>query len=128
MAIVASTGDADLAAGATTETVAALPGAEDSVVESAMVTPVEAEMPTAALVALVADAASTVVAVPIVAVDAASTVAAAPIVVAADVASAVVDVPLVVAVDAPSVEGGMVEAEAEVEAVPTVVGAGRLHH
>lgn len=82
-----------------------------------MVTPVEAEMPMAALVALVADAASTVVAVPIVvAVDAASTVVAAPIVAVADAASAAVGMPLV--------EAGMVE----VEAVPTVVGAGRLHH
>jgi len=111
MALVVSTGDAVLAAGATTETGGALPRAEDSAVGLVTVTPVEAEMPTVAVVDIVA-------------VAAASTAAAVPIVVV-DAASAAVDVPLVVA-DAPSVEGGMVEVE--VEAVPTVVGAGRLHH
>jgi len=125
MAIVASTGDADLAAVGTTETAGALPHAEDSAVESVTVMPVEAEMSTvAAVVGLVADAASAAAVAPTVVVDVASTVVVAPLV-EADVASAAVDVPLVVA-DAPSVEGGMVEVE--VEAVPTVVGAGRLHH
>jgi hypothetical protein len=90
MAIVAITGDAALAAGATTETGRPFPGAEDFAVGSVTVTSVEA------------DAAS-------VEADAAS--------VEADAASVEVGVASV-EVDTPSEEA---------EAVPTVVGAGRLH-
>jgi len=45
----------------------------------------------------------------------------------ADVASAEADMPSV-EVDMPSAEADMPSVEAEAEAVPTVVGAGRLHH
>ena len=93
--------------GATMEAGGPFPGAEDFAVGSVTVTPVEA------------DAASVVADVPSMALDVASA--------AAGVASAAVDVPSV-AVDMPSVEADMATVEAEAEAVPMVVGAGRLRH
>jgi hypothetical protein len=93
VAIVASMGDVALAAGATTETGRPFPGAEDFVVGSVTVTPVEA------------GAASVEADMPSVEVDMASAEAGMP-----------------------SVEADMASVEAEAEAVPMVVGAGRLHH
>ena len=100
VAIVASTGAVALAAGATTETGRPFPGAEDFAVGSVTVTPVEADV-----ASVEADVAS----------------------VEADVASAEADMPSVEA-DMPSVEADMPSVGAEAEAVPMVVGAGRLHH
>jgi hypothetical protein len=122
MAIVASTGDVPLAAGATTETGGAFPDAEDSAVGSVTVVPSVAAHVASVVAVDVASVAAHVASV--VAVDVAS--------VAAHVASVVADMPLVV-VDVASVEADMplVEAEEEavpMEAVPTVVGADRLHH
>jgi hypothetical protein len=114
VAIVASTGDVALAGGATTEAGRPFPGAEDFAVGSVTVTPVEA------------DVASVVADVPSMGVDVASAAVDVPSM-AVDVASVAVDVPSVV-VDMPSVEADMATVEAEVEAVPMVVGAGRLHH
>jgi len=107
VAIVASTGAVALAAGATTETGRPFPGAEDFAVGSVTVTPVEADV-----ASVEADVAS-------VEADVAS--------VEADVASAEADMPSVEA-DMPSVEADMPSVGAEAEAVPMVVGAGRLHH
>jgi len=100
VAIVAFTGDVALAAGATTEAGKPFPGAEDFGVGSVTVTPVEADV-----ASVVADVASVV----------------------ADVPSVVVDAPSV-AVDAPSVAVDMPSVEAEAEAVPMVVGAGRFRY
>jgi len=100
VAIVASTGAVALAAGATTETGRPFPGAEDFAVGSVTVTPVEADVASAE-----ADVAS----------------------VEADVASAEADVASAEA-DVASVEADMPSVGAEAEAVPMVVGAGRLHH
>jgi len=97
-AIVAITGDGAFAAGATTETGGPFPGAEDFAVGSATVTPVEA--------------------------DVASVEADRPSV-EVDVTSVEADRPCV-EVGAASVEADMPSVEAE--AVPIVVGAGRLHH
>jgi hypothetical protein len=104
------------------------PGAEDFAVGSVTVTPAEA------------DVASVVAGVPSMAVDVASAVAGVPSVVAdaasvaVDVPSVVVDVPSVAvdvaseAVDMPLVEADMATVEAEAEAAPMVVGAGRFRH
>ena len=100
VAIVASTGAVALAAGATTETGRPFPGAEDFAVGSVTVTPVEADV-----ASVEADVAS----------------------VEADVASAEADVASAEADVAP-VEADVAPVEAEAEAVPMVVGAGRLHH
>ena len=100
VAIVASTGDVALAAGATTETGRPFPGAEDFAVGSVTVTPVEAGV------------ASVEADMPSVEVDMASAEAGMPSVEA----------------DMASVEADMPSVEAEAEAVPMVVGAGRLHH
>ena len=105
VAIVAFTGDAALAAGATMETGRPFPGAEDFAAGSVTVTPVEADVASVEL-----DAASVEADMPSVAVDVASA--------EADGASAEADIASVEA-DMPSVEA---------EAVPIVVGAGRLHH
>ena len=106
VAIVASTGDVALAAGATTETGRPFPGAEDFAVGSVTVTPVEAD-----IASVEADVAS-------VEADVAST--------EADVASVEADVASAEA-DVASVEADVASVEAEAEAVPMVVGAGRLH-
>ncbi len=103
----ASMGDVALAGGATMEAGGPFPGAEDFAVGSVTVTPVAVDVPSVA------------VDVPSMAADVASVVADTPSE-AADVASVAVDVPSV-AVDMPTVE-------AEAEAVPMVVGAGRFHH
>jgi hypothetical protein len=79
---------------------APLPGAEDIAVGSVTVTPVAADEPS-----MVVDVASVAADVPSVAVD---------------VASEAVDVPLG--------EADMATVEAEVEAVPMVVGTGRFRH
>ncbi len=114
-------GDVALAAGATTETGGPFPGAEDFAVGSVTVTPVEADV--ASLVADVlsveADVASVEVDMPSVEADVASA--------EADMPSVEVDMPSAEA-DMPSAEADMPSVEAEAEAVPTVVGAGRLHH
>jgi len=114
VAIVASTGAVALAAGATTETGRPFPGAEDFAVGSVTVTPVEADV-----ASVEADVASVEADVASVEADVAS--------VEADVASAEADMPSVEA-DMPSVEADMPSVGAEAEAVPMVVGAGRLHH
>ena len=106
VAIVASTGDVALAAGATTETGRPFPGAEHFAVGSVTVTPVEADVPS-----VEADVASAEADV-------------APV--EADVAPVEADMPPVEA-DVASVEADMPPVEAEAEAVPMVVGAGRLH-
>jgi hypothetical protein len=107
VAIVASTGDVALAAGATTEAGRPFPGAEDFAVGSVTVTPVEADVPSMAV-----DVASVVADVPSMVVDVPSVEADAPSV-AADVASVAAD---------------MATVEVEAEAVPMVVGAGRFRH
>jgi hypothetical protein len=91
------------------------PGAEDFAVGSVTVTPVEPDAPSVAVdvLSMGADAASLEPDAPSVAVDVASAV--------------VVDVPTVV-VDAASVAVDMPSVEAEEEAVPMVVGAGRFRH
>ena len=106
--------DVALAVGATMEAGGVFPGAEDFAVGSVTVTPVEA------------DVASLVVDVLSVEADVASVEVDMPSV-EADVASAEADMPSV-EVDMPSAEADMPSVEAEAEAVPTVVGAGRLHH
>jgi len=147
--IAALPADAALAAGATTETGRPFPDAEDFAVGSVMVVPsvaahvasVEAVdvASTAAHVAsvVVADVASVAAHVASVeAVDVASAAAHVASVAVVDVASAAaVDVASVAAVDVASVAADVhlvgvdiALAEAEVEAVPTVVGADRLHH
>ena len=95
-----SSGDVALAGGATMEAVAPLLGAEDIAVGSVTVTPVAADEPS-----MVVDVASVAADVPSVAVDVASE-----------------------AVDMPSVEAGMATVEAQAEAVPMVVDAGRFRH
>jgi len=121
VAIVASTGAVALAAGATTETGRPFPGAEDFAVGSVTVTPVEADVASveADVASVEADVASVEADVASVEADVAS--------VEADVASAEADMPSVEA-DMPSVEADMPSVGAEAEAVPMVVGAGRLHH
>ena len=114
VAIVASTGAVALAAGATTETGRPFPGAEDFAVGSVTVTPVEADV-----ASVEADVASVEADVASVEADVAS--------VEADVASVEADVASAEA-DMPSVEADMPSVGAEAEAVPMVVGAGRLHH
>ena len=109
-----SLGELALAGGAIMEAVAPLPGAEAIVVDSVTVTPVEAVEPS-----MVVDVASVAADVPSVVEDAASEAADVPSV-AADVASEAVDMPSVVA--------DVATVEAEVEAVPMVVGTGRLRH
>jgi len=94
-----SMGDVALAGGATMEAGGPFPGAEDFAVGSVTVTPVEADVASAAV-----DVLSVVV----------------------DVRSVEVDVALEEA-DVASVEADMPSVEAEAEAVPMVVGAGRLH-
>ena len=112
-----SMGDAALAGAATTEADGLLPGEEDIVVGSVTVTPVEA------------DVASVAADVPSMAVDVASAEVGVPLV-EADVATEAVDVPSAavgvasVAVDVASAEAATEAAEAE--AVPMVVGVGRL--
>jgi hypothetical protein len=107
-------GDLALVGEATTEADGPFPGAEDIAVGSVTVTPLEA------------DVASVVVGVPSVEADVAS--------VEADVPSEVVDVPSAAvdvaseAVDMPSEEADMATVEAEAEAVPMVVGAGRFRY
>jgi hypothetical protein len=100
-------GEVALAGGATTEAGGAFPGAEDLAVGSVTVTPAEADA-----ASVEADVASVVVDVASVVVDVAS--------VEADVGS--------VEVDTPSVAVDMAMVEAEAEAVPMVVGAGRFRH
>jgi hypothetical protein len=107
VAIVASMGDVALAAGATTETGRPFPGAEDFAVGSVTVTPVEA-----GVASVEADMPSVEADMPSVEVDMASAEAGMPSVEA----------------DMASVEADMPSVEAEAEAVPMVVGAGRLHH
>jgi hypothetical protein len=120
VAIVASTGDVALAAGATTETGRPFPGAEHFAVGSVTVTPVEADVPS-----VEADVASAEADVASVEADVASAEAdVAPV--EADVAPVEADMPPVEA-DVASVEADMPPVEAEAEAVPMVVGAGRLH-
>jgi len=92
---------------ATTEADGPFPGAEDIAVGSVTV------------ITVGADAASVVADVPSVAVDVAS--------VEADEPSAAVDVASG-AVDMPSAEADVDTVEAEAEAVPMVVGAGRFRH
>ena len=94
-----SLGDLALVGGATMEAGGPFPGAEDFAVGSVTVTPVEADE-----ASVEADAASAEV----------------------DVASAEADVVSVEA-DIASVEADMPSVEAGAEAVPMVVGAGRLH-
>ena len=96
-----------MAAGATTETGRPFPRAEDFVVGSVTVTPVEADVP------------STEAEMPSVGADAPSVEPA--------MLSVEADAPWVAA-DVLSVEPDMPSVEAEAEAVPMVVGAGRLHH
>jgi hypothetical protein len=96
-------------------------GAEDFAVGSVTVTPVDADAASvvADVPSMAADAASVAADVPSVAVDAAS--------VAADAASVAADMPSM-AVDVASVVADMPTVEAEAEAVPMVVGAGRSRH
>jgi chromosome segregation ATPase len=155
VAIVASTGDVALAAGATTETGGPFPGAEDFAVGSVTVTPVEADVASveADVASVEADVASVEADVASVEADVASVEADVASVeadvasVEADVASAEADVASVeedvalAEADVASVEEDVASAEADVapveedvasaeeeaEAVPMVVGAGRLH-
>jgi hypothetical protein len=99
---------------ATTEVDGPFPGAEDIAVGSVTVITVGADEPSVAV-----DVASVAADVPSAAVDVAS--------VAVDMPSAAVDVASV-AVDMPSAEADVDTVEAEVEAVPMVVGAGRFRH
>ena len=121
-------GDVALAAGATMEAGGPFPGAEDFAVGSVTVTPVEADV-----ASVVVDELSVVVDVRSVEADVASAVVDVASVEAdvasaeADVASAEADVASAEA-DVALVEADVASVEAEAEAVPMVVGAGRLHH
>ena len=116
-AIVASTGDVAIVAGAATGTGRHIPRAVDFAVGSVTVTPVEADGSMVVDVALKEAVALTAVAdVPTVEEVVAS--------VEADEVTAEGDTPMAVAEDMASVEAGI----ASVEVVPTVVGAGRFHH
>jgi len=117
-AIVASTGDVAIVAGAATGTGRPIPRAVDFAVGSVTVTPVEADGSMVVVdVALKEAVALTAVAdVPTVEEVVAS--------VEADEVTAEGDTPMAVAEDMASVEAGI----ASVEVVPTVVGAGRFHH
>ncbi|MGA2475249.1 MAG: hypothetical protein ABSF73_01370 [Terriglobia bacterium] len=116
-----SSGDLALVGEATTEADGPFPGAEDIAVGSVTV------------ITVGADAASVVADVPSMAVDAALVEADVPSV-AVDVASVEADEPSAAvdvasgAVDMPSAEADVDTVEAEAEAVPMVVGAGRFRH